>query len=81
MVYKLYKYDYFVSDKGKVCRLRNGKKEKVKMLKGKHYLYFHIFQNNENVFIHKAVASYVNHSENMLNRSSWKKDKKKGEAR
>jgi hypothetical protein len=103
MIYKHYKYDYYVSHTGKVIRMIKNNKKDVKILQSKSgYLYFHIFQNGENVFIHKAVAQlyltktdktryiidhinrnkidnnsknlrYVNHSENMLNRSSWKK--------
>ena len=57
MVYKHYKAGYYVSDKGKVKRLRNGKKCEVKILTSKAgYLYFHMFSCKENVFIHKAVA-------------------------
>lgn len=55
-MYKLYKYDYFLNKKGKIIRFRNQKKEKVKTFTSKSgYIYFHMFNNKENVFIHKAV--------------------------
>jgi hypothetical protein len=103
MIYKHYKYGYYVINVGKVIRMCKNNKRQVKLLESKSgYLYFHIFQNNENIFIHKAVAQlylektdktryiidhinrnkkdnssknlrYVNHSENMLNRSKWGK--------
>ena len=57
-MYKHYKNGYYVSDKGKIKRLRNGKKKDVKIFTSKSgYQYFHIFSSNENIFIHKVVAN------------------------
>ena len=56
-MYKHYKYGYYVSDKGKVKRVRNSKKESVKIFKGNcGYNFFYMYPSKENVFIHKAVA-------------------------
>ena len=56
-MYKHYKNGYYVSNKGKVKRVRKGKKYDVKIFKGRcGYLFFHIFGCDENIFIHKAVA-------------------------
>jgi hypothetical protein len=56
-MYKHYQYGYYVSNKGKIKRLRNGKKCDVKIFIGKcGYKFFYMFHNKENVFVHKAVA-------------------------
>lgn len=102
-MYKHYKNGYYISNKGKVTRIRNNRRVTVDLNTNNNgYKYFVIFNNdNEKVFLHRAVAEcfipkikgkwivdhidrnklnnkssnlrWVNNSENMLNRASWKK--------
>ena len=103
-MYKHFKAGFYVSNKGKVKRVRNGKITKVDIYTtNKGYQYFILFntKDKEKVYVHRAVAKlflaqpskdkfivdhinrditdnkatnlrWVNHSENMFNRNSWK---------
>ena len=54
---KHYKHGYFVSKKGKVVRVRDGKKQKVKIFTNQNgYDYFHDFVDKSNNYVHRAVA-------------------------
>ena len=107
-MYKHYKNGFYVSDKGKVARIRNNKRVNVDVYtNNKGYKYFILFNTSDKqkVYIHRAVAQlfisqpskdkyivdhvdrnnqnnnvdnlrWVNHSENMINRSSWKGETK-----
>ena len=59
MIYKHFKKGYYVSDSGKVIRIRNNKKVKVDIYENKHtYLWFIIYSKagKEKVYLHRAVA-------------------------
>lgn len=54
-----YKNGFYVSDKGKVGRIRNGKRVKVDLYENKDgYYYFILFNTAEKkkVYVHRAVA-------------------------
>ena len=80
-MYKHYKYGYYVSDKGKVKRVRNNKKESTQkkmysFTKQLHLYSFHVFKTIDHINRDKTDnrvenLRWVNHSENMLNRAKW----------
>ena len=56
-MYKHFKSGYYVSNKGKVIRVRKNKKQTVNIYENKNgYLYFVILSTKKRVFIHRAVA-------------------------
>ena len=58
-MYRHYKNGYFVSDKGKVKRVRSGKLVKVDIYTNKYgYKYFILFNTSDKqkVYVHRAVA-------------------------
>ena len=57
-MYKYYKNGYYISNKGKIKRIRKGKEVKVYLKTNKNgYYYFVMFNNeNESCYLHRLVA-------------------------
>ena len=57
-MYKYYKNGYYISNKGKIKRIRKGKEVKVCLKTNKNgYSYFIMFNNeNESYYLHRVVA-------------------------
>ena len=56
-MYKHYKAGYYISNHGKVKRIRNGEKKNVKLSIDKNgYLWFYLYNVKEKKYIHRAVA-------------------------
>ena len=57
-MYKHYQRGYYVSDKGKVKRIRKGKPYPVRLFENNcGYQYFVMLQTKQRIFLHRAVAS------------------------